>query len=83
MFYAVFNYYFKKNDYAKVQSHLLLYFFTVNTLRNNKLIPNESLMNILKKFDKVNVGELFEKPKNKNKNSIIDNQIFLYVIYNS
>ena len=70
MFYALFNYYFKKNDYAKVQSHLLLYFFTVNTLRNNKLIPNESLMNILKKFDKVNVGELFEKPKNKNKNSI-------------
>ena len=47
-----------KKDYTRAENYYNLHYFCINSLRNVKLIPNESLMNIIKLFNKKNVDKL-------------------------
>ena len=44
----------EKKDYLRARNYYYLYFLCINSLRTSKLIPNESLMNIIKKCNKLN-----------------------------
>ena len=96
MIYALFNNYLKNKDYTRAQFYLFLYYICVNNIRRFKLIPNESLLNIMKKFDNLDLEKFDKEFKNQNKNNSIKNKenlieknenekitkINLYPIYN-
>ena len=69
MIYIIVEESLKKKDYNNVQKHLNLYYLCINSLRNYKLIPNENLMNMIKKFNKIDLKSL---PTNNNLNNIED-----------
>lgn len=48
----------EKKDYIRAENYYNLHYFCINSLRSVKLIPNESLMNIIKLFNKKNVDKL-------------------------
>ena len=56
------------NDYDQAKKYYFCYYPCINSLRNLKLVPNESLMNIIKKFNLIKIRALLEK-----QNKIIDN----------
>ena len=76
-------------NYSKAKKYLLCYYPCLNSLRNLKLIPNESLMNIIKKFNLIKVDALLEKVDNKeekekeNNNKNRDKKIDLSLKYDS
>ena len=75
MIYTIYEESIAKNNYTRAKDYFYLYYLCINSFRNFKLIPNESLMNIIKKFNKINLDLLNEKlntpspvKKNENKN---------------
>ena len=75
MIYTIYEESIAKYNYTRAKEYFFLYYLCINSLRNFKLIPNESLMNIIKKFNKINIDLLNEKlntpspvKKNENKN---------------
>ena len=75
MIYTIYEESIAKNNYTRAKDYFYLYYLCINSLRNFKLIPNESLMNIIKKFNKIDLNLLNEKintpspvKKNENKN---------------
>ena len=67
----------KKNDFSRAKDYYFLYYLCINSLRNFKLIPNENLMNIIKKFNKINPDSLKEDkniPRNKEKKRTEENK---------
>ena len=75
MIYTIYEESIAKNNYTRAKEYFYLYYLCINSLRNFKLIPNESLMNIIKKFNKIDLNLLNEKintpspvKKNENKN---------------
>ena len=83
--YILFSNCLNQKDYSRAHFYLLCYYICVNSLRNLKLVPNESLMNIMKKFneidlkkfnDKVIQHQNDEKENNQNKNIEIEKDIF-------
>ena len=78
MIYSMFEESLAKKDNSKAKDYFYLYYLCINSLRTFKLIPNESLMNIIKKFNKINIDSLDEgtsQPENKIE---INNNIKLY-----
>ena len=69
MIYIIVEESLKKKDYNNVEKHLNLYYLCINSLRNYKLIPNENLMNMIKKFNKIDLKSL---PANTNLNNTED-----------
>ena len=61
-----------KQDYKNAQDYFFCYYSCINSVRNLKLVPNENLMNIILKFDKIDLNDLLEKA-NLAQNTIQDN----------
>jgi hypothetical protein len=86
----------KNKDYSQAQNLLLFYYPCINSINNIGLIPNENLMNIIKKFNSIDINNLTEKVKKysaEEKNNNYDdisiennlkkiNENNLYVCYN-
>ena len=51
----------KNKQYSKANNYLLLYYPCINSINQNRLVPNENLFNTIKKFDSLNINSLFEK----------------------
>ena len=90
MVYSLYEESIKKNNNKRAKDYFFLYYLCINSLRNFKLIPNENLMKIINKFNKINIETLntnIENSKNnfdeidKDNNLNIDNtKIKLYGI---
>ena len=87
----------KNKDYKMAENYLKAYYPFINSLRQNSLIPNENLTNIIKKFYKLSIDEFRKEDTNLNKNKISEVQDifevsennvidfkenFIYIIYN-
>ena len=66
----------QNKDNVRANKYYFLYFICINSLRSSKLIPNESLMNIMKKFNKLStffldmkINENENTPSKKEENS--------------
>ena len=66
-----------QQNYSRVNFYLLCYYICVNSIRNLKLVPNESLMNIMKKIDEIDLKfqEIYAKSQdNQNSNDPEENK---------
>ena len=82
------------NNYTQAKKYYFCYYPCINSLRNLKFVPNESLMNIIQKFNSIKFDALQEKAdcqNDKDNNIIMDKQKelllkydtkFSYIIYN-
>ena len=50
-----------ENNYTLAKKYYFCYYPCINSLRNIKLVPNESLMNIIKKFNSIKINAILEK----------------------
>ena len=62
--YRLMNECLEKNDYINAKNYFFCYYSCINSLRASKLVPNENLMNIILKFDKIDLNYLLEKSNN-------------------
>ena len=60
MIYILFSNSLNKENYSRANFYLLCYYICVNSIRNLKLVPNEGLMNILKKFNEIDLKKFDE-----------------------
>ena len=58
MIYTIFEQSITKKNITRAKDYFYLYYLCINSLRNFKLIPNESLMNIIKKFNRIDINSL-------------------------
>ena len=80
MIYSMIEENIAKKAYSKARNYYYLYYLCINSLRNVGLIPNESLMNIIKKFNKIDIDSL-DKEDSQPENKIeINHNIKLYGI---
>ena len=78
--YRLMNECLEKKDYINAQNYFFCYYSCINSLRSLKLVPNENLMKIILKFNKIDLNDLLEKANNSIKiqeenNNIINNTI--------
>ena len=83
-----------KEDYISAKNYFFCYYSCINSLRALKLVPNENLMNIILKFDKIDLNDLLTKSNNSQENEkknllldehmkhLVDTNKYMYVIYN-
>ena len=85
MIYILFEESIDKKDYSRAKDYFYLYYLCINSFRNFKLIPNENLMNIIKKFNKINLDSLNgdKSSSNNNKNLEERNDTKLYIVHSS
>ena len=69
------------NNYIQAKKYYFCYYPCINSLRNIRLVPNESLMNIIKKFNSIKIDALLEKADNQNEKN--NNQKELLLKYNT
>jgi hypothetical protein len=73
MVYSLYEESIKKNNNKRAKDYFFLYYLCINSLRNFKLIPNENLMKIINKFNKINIETLNTNTEtNKNNFDEID-----------
>ena len=66
-----------QQNYSRVNFYLLCYYICVNSIRNLKLVSNESLMNIMKKIDEIDLKcqEIYaQHQSNQNSNDTEENK---------
>ena len=88
MIYSLYEESVEKKDNARAKDYFFLYYLCINSLRNFKLIPNENLMKIIQKFNKINIDLLkvenqekkIDDKNNENINNNSNNKIKLYGI---
>ena len=86
MIYSLYEESISKKDNIRAKDYFYLYYLCINSLRNFKLIPNENLMKIIQKFNKINIDSLSEENQEKksddknNENQTNKNKIKLYGI---
>ena len=84
MIYILYNRSVENQNYELAQKYFYTYYLCINSFRSVKLVPNESLMNIIKKFNKINIEAIQSKTKleqnSDNKNTPINGNIKLYGI---
>jgi hypothetical protein len=73
LIYRLMNECLEKKDYINAKNYFICYYSCINSIRSIKLVPNENLMNIILKFDKIDINDLLEKANNCD-NKIIENQ---------
>ena len=61
----------ENKKYQEAENYLMSYYLFINSLRSLRLVPNENLINIIKKFHKINVDELH----NADSNNKIENDV--------
>ena len=84
----------EKEDYRNANNYFFCHYSCINSLRNTKLVPNENLMNIISKFNQIDLNDLLEKSNNCKKiedsdknldehmKNIVQMDKYIYVIYN-
>ncbi len=87
----------KNQNYKMAEIYLKTYYPFINSLRQNRLIPNENLINIIKKFYELSIDDFRKEDSNLNKiqisekkdtskgseNNVIDfNEKFIYIFNN-
>ena len=74
----LYNYYFLffslKLPPRDVPSQQKTYYPFINSLRQNRLIPNENLINIIKKFYELSIDDFRKEDSNLNKNKISEDK---------
>ena len=60
MIYVLFSRALSKQNYIRANFYLMSYFICINSIRNLKLVPNENLMNIMKKFNDIDIKKFHE-----------------------
>ena len=60
MIYVLFSKSLSKQNYIRANFYLMSYFICINSIRNLKLVPNESLMNIMNKFNDIDIKKFHE-----------------------
>jgi hypothetical protein len=73
MILLLFNKSINEEDYCRAHEFLLCYYICVNSIRNLKLVPNENLMNIMKKFDEIDLDKFdknYKSQQGEEKNKI-------------
>jgi hypothetical protein len=73
MILLLFNKSINEEDYYRAHEFLLCYYICVNSIRNLKLVPNENLMNIMKKFDEIDLDKFdknYKSQQGEEKNKI-------------
>ena len=83
MIYLLFSKNIGQKNYSKAHFYLLSYYICVNSIRNLKLVPNESLMNIMKKFNEIDLKTFHEnvvkhQDSSNNQNNNIGSKIEIY-----
>ena len=51
----------KREDFSHAQKFLFCYYPCINSINENRLVPNENLMNTIKKFNSIDIDSLIEK----------------------
>ena len=70
---------YKLYEDEKSKSQLICYFPTINSIRTNKLVPNEYLMNMIHQFNKIDIFKFIsEEPKKTVTNDDMFKDIELY-----
>ena len=79
-------------DYSQAQNYFFCYYSCINSIIGLKLVPNENLMNIIQKFEKISLNNLLAKSSKSvkstgntplgSKNYMENNSKFVYVTYN-
>ena len=64
--YRLMNNCLDKKDYKNAKDYFFCYYSCINSLRRLRLVPNENLMNIILKFNKIDLNDIIE---NVNENS--------------
>jgi hypothetical protein len=76
MIYRLFSNCINQQNYSRAHFYLIYYYICVNSLREKRLVPNENLMNILKKFNEneslMNINNNVMNDISENKNEIIE-----------
>ena len=83
MIYLLFSKNINQKNYSKAHFYLLSYYICVNSIRNLKLVPNESLMNIMKKFNEIDLKKFHENVMKhqdsfNNQNNVAENKMETY-----
>ena len=74
MIFMLFSDSLNKQNYSRANFYLMCYYICVNSMRSLKLVPNESLMNIMKKFNDIDSKKFHEKvAEHQNDNEIENN----------
>jgi hypothetical protein len=64
----------KNQNYKMAEIYLKTYYPFINSLRQNRLIPNENLINIIKKFYELSIDDFRKEDSNLNKNKISEDK---------
>ena len=87
----------KRKDFSHAQKFLFCYYPCINSINENRLVPNENLMNTIKKFNSIDIDSILEKatkeaqsginstPVSENSKSFVKKvltQKNLYICYN-
>ena len=81
----------KKDEKSKISSLALCYYPCINSIRNKKLVPNEELMNIIKKFNNIDINQIMfqenniiqEKEEKEEKDKITNKNLYVFNNFNS
>ena len=60
----------KRNDFSHAQKFLFCYYPCINSINENRLVPNENLMNTIKKFNSIDIDSIIEKANIEAKSGI-------------
>ena len=77
MIYILFRNSLNQQNYTRANFYLLSYYICINSIRNLKLVPNESLMNIMKKFNDIDLKKFHENVLEHQNNNEISNNNFV------
>ena len=64
----------QNQNYKMAENYLKTYYPFINSLRQNRLIPNENLINIIKKFYELSIDDFRKEDSNLNKNKISEDK---------
>jgi hypothetical protein len=68
---------FKDKDYSHARNFLLCYYPIINSINESRLVPNENLMNTIKKFNSIDIGDLINKAEKNNKEGLFKTPVDL------
>ena len=77
MVYKLMDSCFKNQDYSHARNFLLCYYPIINSINESRLVPNENLMNTIKKFNSIDIGDLIDKAEKNNKDGLFKTPVDL------
>ena len=70
MVYKLMDRCYKNLDYSHARNFLLCYYPIINSINESRLVPNENLMNTIKKFNSIDIEDLINKAEKNNKDGL-------------